>query len=184
MSGKSSDGKKDKEQLPAASEADKDSPPIEAAVRKQIEAALSPTFTDPTERGRIATLLVSVSQSFSGPLPPPATLSGYEQILSGSADRILGMAEKEQGHRHWIELLSTAYPYLGMIFGASLSAGCVYGAFLLARQGQTAGAGLLVGVPVVGLISWFVKARLTRELPTKPSPKPAQSKVARQRNRR
>lgn len=38
--------------------------------------------------------------SFSGPLPPPALLRQYEEILPGTAERIVSMAEKEQGHRH------------------------------------------------------------------------------------
>ena len=34
--------------------------------------------------------------SFSGPIPPPQFLEGYERVLPGSADRILTMAENEQ----------------------------------------------------------------------------------------
>ena len=47
---------------------------------------------------------VSVERfEFSGPIPHPAMLEKYERILSGSADRILSMAEREQGHRHVAE---------------------------------------------------------------------------------
>lgn len=35
-----------------------------------------------------------------GPLPPPEQFAGYEQVLPGAADRILGMAEKEMAERH------------------------------------------------------------------------------------
>ncbi len=37
-----------------------------------------------------------VSEQFHGPIPPPQILAGYEQLLSGSADRILCMAEQEK----------------------------------------------------------------------------------------
>lgn len=37
--------------------------------------------------------------SFSGPLPPPKTLEGYEQILPGAADRIIKMAEQNANNR-------------------------------------------------------------------------------------
>jgi len=37
--------------------------------------------------------------SFSGPLPPPALLQGYEAIKTGFADRIVKMAESESDHR-------------------------------------------------------------------------------------
>lgn len=40
---------------------------------------------------------------FQGPLPPPETLQGYENILPGAADRIIMMAEKNQAHRHSLE---------------------------------------------------------------------------------
>lgn len=42
-------------------------------------------------------------QSFSGPVPHPDHLAGYEKTLPGAADRILIMAEKEQEHRHEME---------------------------------------------------------------------------------
>ncbi len=35
----------------------------------------------------------------SGPIPPPGMMRGYEDVLPGSADRILSMAEFAQRHR-------------------------------------------------------------------------------------
>lgn len=40
---------------------------------------------------------------FSGPLPPPQIISGYEDVLSGSADRILQMTEEQARHRREME---------------------------------------------------------------------------------
>ena len=37
--------------------------------------------------------------SFAGPIPPPTMYGAYEDVLPGSADRILAMAESEQRHR-------------------------------------------------------------------------------------
>ncbi len=39
-----------------------------------------------------------VSEHFSGPLPHPKHLVGYEQISPGAADRIIAMAERQQTH--------------------------------------------------------------------------------------
>lgn len=39
---------------------------------------------------------------FSGPLPHPAILEGYEKTLPGAADRILKMAEMNASNRHLI----------------------------------------------------------------------------------
>jgi len=43
------------------------------------------------------------SVTFSGPLPSPSILSGYEDILPGSADRIITMAEEQISHRQSLE---------------------------------------------------------------------------------
>ena len=47
------------------------------------------------------------NEFFSGPLPPPETLEGYERVVKGSAERILQMAERQVYHRHEIEKLQT-----------------------------------------------------------------------------
>ncbi len=46
-----------------------------------------------------ATELVQQSAHFSGPIPPPNAMAKYEEVLPGSADRIMAMAEKEQNLR-------------------------------------------------------------------------------------
>ncbi len=46
----------------------------------------------------------------SGPIPPPGMLRGYEDVLPGSADRILSMAEREQKYQ-------IAYSILGLLLG-------------------------------------------------------------------
>jgi uncharacterized membrane protein len=63
----------------------------------------------------------------SGPLPTPKDLHEYNLVEPGAADRIIGMAEREQGHRHEMErgLLrthsrnSTLGVICGFIFGMS-----------------------------------------------------------------
>ena len=40
---------------------------------------------------------------FSGPIPPPSIIEGYERVLPGSADRIISMAEKQSEHRQKME---------------------------------------------------------------------------------
>ena len=43
------------------------------------------------------------AQQFSGPVPHPEILRGYDQILPGAAERILRMAELDQKHQIKIE---------------------------------------------------------------------------------
>ena len=38
----------------------------------------------------------TLQATFSGPLPPPVALQGYEMVVPGAAERILQMAEAEQ----------------------------------------------------------------------------------------
>lgn len=40
---------------------------------------------------------------FSGPLPPPEELAKYEQILPGSAERLIAMVEHQSSHRMKLE---------------------------------------------------------------------------------
>lgn len=40
---------------------------------------------------------------YEGVIPPPEMYGGYEDVLEGSADRILKMAEKQQEHRFALE---------------------------------------------------------------------------------
>ncbi len=42
---------------------------------------------------------IEVREQWSGPLPPPAALERFNQILPNGAERIVAMAEKEQSHR-------------------------------------------------------------------------------------
>jgi uncharacterized membrane protein len=41
--------------------------------------------------------------TFSGPMPPPAVLEGYERLVKGAAERILLMAESDAKHQQEIE---------------------------------------------------------------------------------
>ena len=55
------------------------------------------------ETPRMVSAFEHSSRRFSGPLPPPEILSGYEQIQHGFASRVIRMAEREQTHRHGLE---------------------------------------------------------------------------------
>jgi len=48
--------------------------------------------------------MIQISQeSFSGPIPHPKILQGYQDLLPSAPERILSMAEKEQQHRIDVE---------------------------------------------------------------------------------
>lgn len=56
----------------------------------------------PEERNTLIGNVCTVS-TFSGPIPHPDLLKGYEDIAKGSAGRIISMAEKQQEHRMMLE---------------------------------------------------------------------------------
>ena len=62
-----------------------------------------------------------VTTHFSGPLPPPDILKRYNDIVSGAAERILVMAEKQSMHRQDLEKKlvygNVNHDLLGMILG-------------------------------------------------------------------
>lgn len=45
-------------------------------------------------------IMATAMEIHRGPLPSPEVLERYEQICSGSAERIISMAEKEASERH------------------------------------------------------------------------------------
>lgn len=121
--------------------------------------------------------ITQVSQSFEGPIPPPAILQQYNAIVPDAAERILRMAEQENQHRQQQE--DTALQaniaaqnrqlqlaedqnravfrsdLFGQIMGFLVSAGCVAGSIYLASIGQPWVAGLLAGLPLAGIIRAF-----------------------------
>ncbi len=52
-----------------------------------------------------AIMALSVKRMWTGPIPPPDILAGYNDIIPDGAERILRMAEKQSDHR--IELEKT-----------------------------------------------------------------------------
>lgn len=54
----------------------------------------------PKEKERLVS--TTMSQRFEGPIPPPAVLNAYKEVLPSAPERIIAMAENEQSWRHRI----------------------------------------------------------------------------------
>ena len=52
---------------------------------------------------QIARREVSLSSTFSGPLPPPETLIRYNDAVPDGAERIIALAERQAAHRMALE---------------------------------------------------------------------------------
>lgn len=78
--------------------AEKDSNEI-LELSPELEETLDEMQLDDAQKFKLIQA-ISTTEQYSGPIPHPKIISGYEEILPGAADRILSMAEKESQHRH------------------------------------------------------------------------------------
>jgi len=79
-----------------------------------------------------------------------------------------------------MERFEIIYPYCGLSAGLVVALLAVGGAIYLGSIGAITVAGLLVGVPVVGCIGWFVNSRVSQVVK---QPQPAVPKPPRKKGR-
>lgn len=131
--------------------------------------------------GKASVRHIETSISFSGPLPPPAVLDGYEQVCPGAADRILRLAEKEQDHRQLIESKDQAADATlssnGMKCAAFLATLSIGGGIVIALATQYPVVGLgFCGTSIAALVGAFLassgkgKKEVQTEVPPKQGP--------------
>lgn len=111
-----------------------------------------------------------VAEQFQGPIPPPSLLEGYENLLPGSADRILAMAEKETDHRQNMEKKALGAEIQGLgyeasdtkrgqIFGLIIGVTAIIsGTYAAVNGAQWAGSFIGAG-GVIGLVPAFIVGR-------------------------
>lgn len=115
--------------------------------------------------GEIKQRLVTAfrGEVFSGPLPHPEILVGYEQATPGSAERIISMAEKQADHRRVMEskLLDADIrsEQRGQIMAFSLATLVSGGGIYLLAIGQDIGGLVALITPLAGLAGMFIAAR-------------------------
>jgi uncharacterized membrane protein len=105
-----------------------------------------------------------VSQSWTGPLPPPAALVQFNDAIPNGADRIMSMVEREQAHRidyesKRLKSLSSDFKrghYIGGLVCLCAIGGAVYTAVIGAPAAVSIA---LVSVPVLGMIKAFIPNR-------------------------
>ncbi len=103
--------------------------------------------------------------SYRGPLPLAEEIERYESVVPGSADRIIKMAENQQGHRHKIEdrtvwfigfqsLLAPIFSFLTIILGMGI------GTYLLLNGVTGAGIAAMF-IPLSTIAGIFVYQKRT-----------------------
>ncbi|MBI5885617.1 MAG: DUF2335 domain-containing protein [Deltaproteobacteria bacterium] len=139
-------------------------PSDNSSVSSAADDDASPRSENPSK-----TVAHHIEQRFSGPLPPPKILEQYERVLLGSAERILKMAEKEQGHRHSIQKQEVDGVFglqrWGQLFGFLIAMVAFIVGGILVYLGHDWVGGILMGGTVVSLVTVFVIG--TRRKPEK-----------------
>lgn len=84
-------------------------------------------------------------ETYTGPVMHPRIATAWEEVLRGSADCILKMAEGQARHRQWIEKVAVSARSfsapLGALFGTALGAlGMYFGYNLLMADKSIAGS--------------------------------------------
>lgn len=103
---------------------------------------------------------------WQGPLPPPAVLSAFDEVIPNGAERIVRMAELEQEHRHTVERVQTDSDAKaikrGQWTGFAISAIAIGGAIATALAGHHWSISIaLVSVPIASVVRVLVNGRQT-----------------------
>lgn len=104
----------------------------------------------------------------NGPIPPPTMLADYEHVAPGSADKIIGMATKEQDHVHDMNsriqrradldlYFAYAMRFFGLGSGFTVSLIGIYCAYQLGMNGHEIAAGALSFGGLAGLVGVFIR---------------------------
>ena len=103
-----------------------------------------------------AVSLVSVEESWQGPLPPPQMVAAYDGVIANGAERIVSQWEKEADHRRGYEnraLIFEAWERLGaraLAFFFALAALGIAG--YCASIGQTIPASVIGGMTIASVV--------------------------------
>lgn len=106
------------------------------------------------------TVQIERSASYQGPMPPPAMLAAFDNVVPGLAREIADAAHEERRHRHrwerralWNDIFTESG---GLFLGWILALGCACAAAFLAYLGNNIGAGILFGAPLLAMVRTII----------------------------
>ena len=125
-----------------------------------------------------------VRKKYQHVLPPIDMLEHYEELNPGTLDKLLGMAEREQNHRHSIDLISmekhNRANTLGKVFALVFVSFISITALMLVIVGSIVVAAVLIfsAFACITIVSYFYsKNSLSKEFNGMKSSKPGSSKI-------
>ena len=160
---------------------------VPEAVLENLPAPLREALSQPGVSPQLVSMTLSAfsaSAQYTGVLPPAEQIRAYEDVLPGSFDRILAMAERQQEHRQSLERITVdeaasrsrwglrlgfviAIVVIGVGAGAIFTGEALAGFALIIAQ-----AAALAGVFVYGRVEQR-KERVEKDTQTRLPPSPA-----------
>ena len=120
----------------------------------------APETDDGEDQQAVTGAILAVTRSFEGPLPPPNILAGYEDVLPGSAERILLMAEQESAARRVLvaSLVSAdvSRARWGLWVGAFVAVVAIVAATVMALAGHAWPGTVVITIDLASVVSVFV----------------------------
>ncbi len=105
-------------------------------------------------------MLAAVYESFRGPLPPPHILRQYNEIVPGSAKRLLEEAWTQGSHRQHLERTviegGAKRAHRGLTLGFVSFVLLLVAAFVLVLTGHDTAGIAFIGIDVAGLVGSFI----------------------------
>lgn len=156
--------------------------PLENTIEQALEGMLGPEKAEEASAAIVS--ILERHELFEGPMPPPALLRQYEQIVPGAAERILSMAERQLDHQiHWERTAihsQARNSFWGLCFGFLIAAGLIIGAIFCAVTGHEQVALALVGASALGVVTAFINAwkQAQRSQPPSQPPQIADGKAS------
>lgn len=140
-------------------------PPRADAPPRPLDGTVVEPPGQPGQGGSVAYFEASLT-TYSGPLPPPAVLREFEQILPGSAERIFAQFEKQSEHRRTLESSAIANEITQSRRGTNCAfilglVGLGVAAFF-AYMGHPASGATVGGVGLASLLTAFLTGTVSR----------------------
>ncbi len=160
---------------------DQNKPPEPLQKSPAPATSVSGVFSQPLVQP-ITLAAATQAKVYQGPIPPPEVLQGFEQLVPGTAERLIKLAEDESHHRRSLEqqamdanvsaqqAQSRIGEYqskavfrsdtIGQIAGLVVSLACIAGAVYLAVNGHEWTAAALAALPTAAVIRAFFVPKL------------------------
>lgn len=134
--------------------------PSEIEIPQEVEDIIDELPEDKQKAVKGMFVSMMIKQSFSGPLPPPSILKGYEDVLPGCAERLVARMEKQSDHRMSLETFVTHEDQKqsgrGQIYGFAIAMIFLIASVILIILSHEVAGTVLGSVDLVALVSVFV----------------------------